>query len=371
VSEPNYYGYLRVFYPLKQGHMVLRTEGDWEGDLEPVGVESLPGDCMRFDFLLEHDRPYLFCKPVILKDDGGLQWSVGPNKLVILTENPQNMYPHFFTGDRGRITEVLECPSAILGRNIRVRLHLPPGYDENYIKRYPVLYMHDGANLFFPAEAFLGNDWRMEEHLGRLDAMTLIDRMIVVGVYAEQRMEEYTKPGYETYGRAVVEELKPWLDEAFRTLPDPSRTVVLGSSLGGVVSFYLAWEYPHVFGNAACMSSTFGYKDDLLQRVRSEPSESRSKLKLYLDSGWPKDNYEVTLSMVNALVERGFQLGGDVLHLAFPLESHTEAAWAARVPIPLQLFSGRTRRAARRHAQPHPTSRHLASRVFSKKHLLE
>src|SRR6187399_2125611 len=75
-----------------------------------------------------------------------------------------------------------------------------------------------------------------------------------------------------------------------------------GSSLGGVVSFYSAWEYPGVFGGAVCMSSTFPYKDDLIERVLSEPTRDA---RFYLDSGWPNDNYEVTTEMALALVSRG------------------------------------------------------------------
>lgn len=76
-----------------------------------------------------------------------------------------------------------------------------------------------------------------------------------------------------------------------------------GSSLGGVVSFYSAWEYPRVFGGAVCMSSTFSYKDDLIERVLSEPTRD---VRFYLDSGWPNDNYEVTTEMALALVSKGW-----------------------------------------------------------------
>ncbi|HBP18221.1 MAG TPA: hypothetical protein DEA08_10565, partial [Planctomycetes bacterium] len=134
------------------------------------------------------------------------------------------------------------------------------GYEENRSKRYPVLYMHDGRNLFFPDEAFLGHEWKIDDHLDRLDAMSLIDRTIVVGIHAgESRNDDYTQPGYERYGEAVVDELKAQIDDEYRTLSGPRTTGVMGSSLGGVVSFYLAWQYPQVFGNVACLSSTFSW----------------------------------------------------------------------------------------------------------------
>ena len=73
----------------------------------------------------------------------------------------------------------------------------------------------------------------------------------------------------------------------------------MGASLGGVVSFFLGWEYPQVFGNVACLSSSFGYRDDLLRRVKEDCLDDRRDLRIYLDSGWPRDNYETTVTMAN------------------------------------------------------------------------
>ena len=125
------------------------------------------------------------------------------------------------------------------------------------------------------------------------------------------------------------------MDANYRTLTGPRDTAVMGSSLGGVVSFYLAWQWPEVFGNASCLSSTFGYQDDLLERVAAEP---KRPIKVYLDSGWPRDNYEVTRVMANLLHRRGFEEGHDLLHLAFPQATHSEQAWSMRAHIPLQVF---------------------------------
>jgi len=172
-----------------------------------------------------------------------------------------------------------------------------------------------------------------------LDAMNLIDKCIVVGVHAADRMSEYTRPGYEGYGRFLVEALKPFVDGAFRTLGGPERTAVMGSSLGGVVSFYLAWQHPEVFGHAACLSSTFGYRDDLFQRVRGEPKRD---VRFYLDSGWPEDNFENTQAMRDLLAQRGYQPGVDLLHYAFPGAEHAERFWASRCHIPFQFFFDKT-----------------------------
>jgi predicted alpha/beta superfamily hydrolase len=117
-----------------------------------------------------------------------------------------------------------------------------------------------------------------------------------------------------------------------------------GSSLGGVVSFYTVWQYPEVFGAAACMSSTFTHKDDLFERVLNEPKRN---VGFYLDSGWPGDNYEVTVAMALILVSRGWRYGRDLIHLCFPRATHDETAWGMRLHLPMQFFTGAVARASR------------------------
>jgi enterochelin esterase-like enzyme len=200
------------------------------------------------------------------------------------------------------------------------------------------MYMQDGSNLFFSQEAFLGQDWGVRDKLALLDRMNAIQQMIIVGVYSADRMAEYTRPAYEAYGQSVVEEIKPYIDAHFRTRPGPQTTGVMGSSLGGVVSFYMAWQWPEVFGNAGCLSSTFTHKDNLVERVLQE---ERRDVRFYLDSGWPGDNYEVGLAMAMALAERGYRYGLDFMYFAFPNAEHSEKDWGQRLHVPFQFFVGR------------------------------
>ncbi len=327
---------LRVHYPAGPGRMVLRTELDWEKDLEPVLVSP---DGNTSTFTLEVRRPFLYFKACRRGDDDSVRWSVGPNMLVLMTsEGASDVYPYFEGAETGTFSPVVERDSALLGRKHLVRVYLPPGYAENPLRRYPVFYMQDGKNLFFPEEAFLGRDWQVGEALSLLDTMNAVDRVVVVGIHSGDRMGEYTKPGYEAYARSVVEEIRPEVARRFRVFDSPRETGVIGSSLGGVVSFYMAWQYPEVFGYAACMSSTFSHRDDLIDRVLSEP---KAAAKFYLDSGWPGDNYEVTLAMAMALGRRGYRVREDFLHLVFPLEEHDERAWGQRLHLPLQLALGK------------------------------
>jgi predicted alpha/beta superfamily hydrolase len=334
---------LGVRYPVKKGsRIVLRTELDWDKDLEPTSVLE---DGQTSVFTLECNRPFLYFK-VLLKTGEQVQWSVGSNMLVVMTfQRTRDVYPFFNSPEEGSFTDVLEFDSAILGRKHRLRVYLPPGYQENTVQCYSTLYMQDGKNLFFPQEAFLGHEWQVDESLTLLNKMTAIDRVVIVGIWSEDRFVDYTKPGYEKYGRAIVEEVVPFARKNFRLLEEPRENGVMGSSLGGVVSFYMAWQFPKVFGAAFCLSSTFSYQDDLIDRVLSEPMPTS---RFYLDSGWPQDNYEVTLAMAMALYQRGWTPGKDYLNVIFPLALHDERSWGERLHLPLQLFLGRASIADRR-----------------------
>jgi len=332
---------LRIRYPKGEGRIALRTELDWDRDLEPKSVSR---DGTTSTFTLEAKQPFLYFKPV-LRTDAGPRWAVGSNMLALMTaDGTRDVYPYFAGPETGSFSPLIEIDSRSLGRKHLVRAYLPPGYEQNPLRRYPVLYMQDGKNLFFPEEAFGGQEWKVDEALTLLDAMGAADRAVVVGIHSADRMRDYTKPGYGAYARSVVTEIKPVVDRKLRVMEGASGTGVIGSSLGGVVSFYMAWEHPSVFGFAACMSSTFSHKDDLIDRVLTE---RKRKTKFYLDSGWPGDNYEVTLAMAMALARRGYRVREDFLHLVFPLESHDERAWARRLHLPLQLALGRPTRAKR------------------------
>ncbi|UQA58520.1 alpha/beta hydrolase [Polyangium aurulentum] len=329
---------VKVHHPQTDGTIVLRADVDWERDIE---AKSRSEDGTVWEFEVHTDATFFYFKPCIRDASGDLRWSVGSNYLAVTTtSDAREIYPHFFGESHGTITPPFDVPEPLVGGTRRVRVYLPPGYDENTLKRYPILYMHDGANLFFPEEAFLGSDWDVDSMMNMLDAMNVIDKVIVVGVYSRDRMQEYTKPGYESYGRFLVETLKPLLESHLRILGGAENSAVMGSSLGGLVSLYLAWQWPEVFGKAACLSSTFFYQNDLYQRIGTEP---RRDIRIYLDSGWPEDNYEVTRSMHSLLLSRGYEDGRDVAYHAFPRALHDEQSWGLRSHIPFQFLFRKTR----------------------------
>ncbi len=322
---------IRVRYPARPGdRLTLRTSADWGRDLLPVRVED-DGTTFRFEAPIDGRRPSVAFKACRYRD-GRLDWSHGPNGLAWPGE--RSVYPHFDDGFTGRITD------RFLVGDRAVRVYLPPGYDENTLKRYPVLYVHDGANVFFPDEAFSGVEWRIDEALDTLDAASTIDRVIVVAVHArpDRREAEYSAAGWDGYADELEATLLPGIDARLRTLRGPEHTAVMGSSLGGVVSLWLAWTRPHRFGMAACLSSSFGLVDDLVPLLWRTPTPP--KIRVYLDAGWPHDNHEGTREVRDVLLARGLAMGRDLLHLVFPGEAHHERSWSQRVHLPLQFLFG-------------------------------
>ena len=333
---------LRVAYPAGKGRMVLRTENDWDMDIEPIAVSE---DGTVTTFRVEANQPFLYFKPVLADDKGEHHWAVGDNKLLLMEEEDQRVtYPFFFSPNEPRYSKLIEFPSAILGRTHALRVQLPPGYDENTLSSFPIAFMQDGQNLFFPEEAFMGQDWKVDDTSKMLRSMGAVEDFIIVGIRSGDRMKEYTSPGYEAYARSLVEEIVPKAQNALRVVDDRRYRSVWGSSLGGVVSFYTVWQHPDVFAIAVCMSSTFSHKDDLIERVMTEPQPD---VAFYLDSGWPEDNYEVTMSMAMALASRGWKYGHNLFHLCFPKASHDESSWGLRLHLPMHFINGAVARAAR------------------------
>lgn len=328
---------VKVHYPMKDSRLVLRTDLDWNRNLE---AENISSDGTMWTFRFVSTEPFHYFKPCLIQGDR-FMWSTGSNYLTTSAEGVRELYPVFFSSVEGQITDIMTIDSAELGSKQQIRVYLPPGYQENTLKRYPVLYMHDGTNLFFPQESFLGVDWGVETTADLLNSMNVINKVIVVGIYAQDRMKEYTLPGYGPYGRFLVNELKPWIDARARTLKGPQETGIMGSSLGGVVSFYLGWQYPEVFGMAGCLSSTFGYNDDLFDRVKNE---AKRAVRFYLDSGYPGDNFEVTRAMRDLMLKQGYTLGTDLFTLVYPGDLHNEKYWATRLHVPFQFFFSRTPR---------------------------
>jgi predicted alpha/beta superfamily hydrolase len=235
---------------------------------------------------------------------------------------------------------VLPAPFVIPGldRERTVRIYLPPGYERG-TQRYPVLYMHDGQNLFDDATAYAG-EWGVDETLSAL-AKSRGLRLIVVGIDngAEQRMRELNAWDHPDYGKGegaqymafIVEVLKPWVDQHYRTRRDARHTAILGSSLGGLISTYAISRYPDVFGAAGIFSPAYWIGPQLFADVRARPPPPRERIYFYA-GGSESGSMVPDMKRMAALLERAGVPARNLAVRVNPVGRHNEAAWRAEFP---------------------------------------
>jgi predicted alpha/beta superfamily hydrolase len=201
--------------------------------------------------------------------------------------------------------------SKFLSKKRDVIVWLPSGYDSEPTKRYPVLYMHDGGSVFVY--------WRIDEIAKPLITSQQIEPLIIVMVYnggtQDDRFDEYTPtrtPNFrsggkaDSYGRMLVEELKPFIDSNYRTLTDPANTGLGGASLGAIASLHLGLKYPTVFGKLAIISPSVWWDNKLMVRNVKE-LKSKPDLRIWLDIGTGEGQRPVddAKELRNAFVKKG------------------------------------------------------------------
>jgi predicted alpha/beta superfamily hydrolase len=166
--------------------------------------------------------------------------------------------------------------------------------------------------------------------------------VIVVGIgNTGSRISEYTPVWDSTYGGGngdayldfVEDELMPWVASNYRTLSGPDNTLIGGSSLGGLISFYASWTRSDVFGSAICMSSSFWWANEWMTGEVQSHSGAKVPARFYVDSG--SDGAAETFDMRDALEALGYTHGVDLHHWYEPSHGHNEAAWRDRFPIPV------------------------------------
>jgi predicted alpha/beta superfamily hydrolase len=253
-----------------------------------------------------------------------------------------DIYP-FFGPPFGKVTIVPDLASPQLGNKRALRVYLPPSYAENPAKRYPVLYMHDGQNLFDAKTASFGVEWGVDETINRLVAMGKMDEVIVVGIdNTPDRIPEYTPccdPKYgggklDAYDHFIVETVKPYVDTHYRSLPGKDSTAIMGSSLGGLASVAIAQRHPDIFSKAGGVSSSFWWNEGAMIKKLPE----RVPVKFYIDAGTRDDGLEDTAKMRDAMLAKGYRADSDLLFYSAEGGRHNEASWAARVEKPLTWF---------------------------------
>lgn len=221
---------------------------------------------------------------------------------------------------------------------------LPPGYDSSSA-RYPVLYMHDGQNVFDPATSTLGFDWRADETADSLIRNNIIEPVIIVAINntSDRRSEYSANDTGRAYMNFIVHRLKPMIDSVYRTKPERANTATAGSSMGGLIAFMLAWEHGDVISKAACFSPAFLYKSyDYIQLVRNEKGIKKD-ITVYIDNGGK--GLEQILQpgveqMKDELIRKGYREGEDLMYMIFPDDEHSEPAWSRRLHFPMKMFFG-------------------------------
>lgn len=248
---------------------------------------------------------------------------------------------------QAQITGEVRYHRQLAGEGLRPRdviVWLPASYASETNRHYPVLYMHDGQNIIDPATSFLGVDWGIDETVTRLAAEKKIPELIVVGAYnTADRTDEYGANPELTrrYMDFVVGPLKSLIDAHYRTLPDREHTAVMGSSMGGLISFLLAWEHPDVFFGAGCVSPAFTV-GNWVDEVAAHDGPAKP-IRLYLDNG--EKGLEAELQkgcdrMLDVLPRKGFEMGKNLDWFKDAGAEHNEPAWAARVWRPLEFLFG-------------------------------
>ena len=248
----------------------------------------------------------------------------------------------------GQITGTVEYQRKLKWEGLQdrdVAVWLPPGYHEHPDKRYPVLYMHDGQNMFDPQTSAFGVDWQIDEAADSLIKKGYISPIIIVAIYnTPDRWNEYNQGSVgDAYMNFIVNRLKPLIDKTYRTLPGREYTAVGGSSMGGLIAFVLLWVHSDVFLQAACISPALNIRGiDFVTPVKNYTGKKKA-IRIYIDNGnvGLEDSLQTGIdSMLFALRERGYSEGDDLYYYYAPGAKHFESDWAERIWRPLIFMFG-------------------------------
>lgn len=293
-------------------------------------------------------------------------WENGENSNLLLGKPSTTLQRAFNETGRevvrntrsGTIIVHQNVPSAVLPART-VMVYVPPQYAKDTSTRYPVLYMHDGQNIFDDSTAS-GTEWHLDEIAEALIQRRELKPCIIVGVYnTADRVDEYTPTQQmrpvgniatktfggkaSQYATMLVNEIKPFIDKTYRTLPDPAHTAVGGSSLGGLNSLFLAMNYPNVFGHALVVSPSLWWDNKLLveQMFRLE---KKLPVRFWLSMGTQEGAEAIEDVRRLRLVFENLQWkkGTEYEYVEDFGGRHDEVSWAARAEAMLKfLFPAR------------------------------
>lgn len=329
-----------VHYPAGWGNRItLRCGGGGRSWNTTIETTWTTGDIWRATLAT---TVQLECKPMFndVTWAFGANWKIDPGKT-------SDLWPFFFHG-AGRLTRTPNWHSNVLNDNRAIWTYYPPSYDENPAQRYPVVYMHDGQNLFLDSYAFGGVSWAVGTAMDQGILAGTIREAIIIGIDNDvDRLSEYTPVPDPSYGggnaakylQFLITELKPQMDLQLRTRPTADQTAIIGSSLGGLVSAWAGLTRPDVFRLVGALSpSTWWNNTWIIGQTTAATGPFPSRV--YIDSGnagTSGDDYVNTTNLANAWK---LKAGVTVKHLIQNGATHSETYWRQRIPGALQFLLG-------------------------------
>ncbi|MCJ8272482.1 MAG: alpha/beta hydrolase-fold protein [Psychrosphaera sp.] len=281
-------------------------------------------------------------KPLLNDQD----WSIGANYSVPDGASQVHVWPFF--NHNGSSLIQFNFTSQTLGNTRTIRVLLPPSYNENSLKSYPVLYMHDGQNLFSASTASFGVEWQVDETSESLIYQGAMAEAIIVGMdnTGAARIDEYTPTVDADYGGGngdayldfIETELMPYIESNYRVKTGPENTLMMGSSLGGLISFYAGWTRSHVYGRIASMSGSFWWNNEDLTNTVQNHTGALINSNFYVDTGALESSAWATVDMANAMINKGYVLGQNLYYYKDSNGAHTESSWQGRLNLPLQYL---------------------------------
>lgn len=252
----------------------------------------------------------------------------------------------------GSVLHFTEIRSRFLSQAHDVMVSLPPGYETQPHRRYPVLYLHDGQNVFddLPLSPF-GVQWGVDTTARALTHAGIIEPLIIVAIgnAGRDRIDEYTPTRdsmhdsggqADRYGQMLVYEIKPWVDHTWRTNPGAADTALAGSSLGGLLSLHLGLTHPAVFGKLGLLSPSVWWDDRWIvkQLMQGSPGH-RPALRIWLDVGTGERRMlKGARLLCRMLLRKGWRIGRDLAYLEADGALHDERAWAERAGLCLRFL---------------------------------
>lgn len=232
----------------------------------------------------------------------------------------------------------------------RAYIYLPQSYQGAAERRYSVMYMFDGHNVFFDEDATYGKSWGLGDYLDGTQK-----ELIVVAVecnhQGSRRLAEYAPVSFadaalgkvsgkgRTYMNWLVRELKPYIDEHYRTLPDRLHTIVAGSSMGGLMALYAAAAYNDVFQRAACLSPSLWVAPGKVLELIAKARIGRDSC-IYMDYGEKElDNHPGTAAALISTAQLLMVKGVNVTLRIAPGGTHCEASWEKQIPVFMECLS--------------------------------